>query len=320
MLKFWMSLIKPRAWVAKLLFVALVIGFIVLGYFGHLGPLKEFLDSDDFAFHVGDVRFSAYLLVKAIFLIVLIFWFIGLVSDMLETRIKAIRTIRASNKSLIIKAIQIILYFMAFLSILGVLGINLTALTVFSGAVGIGIGFGLQKIASNFISGIILLFEKSVEEDDLIELNDGTTGFVREIGARFTRIETYQGYEVMIPNEDFITNRVTNWTFTNNRSRIDINVGVAYGTDLALAQRLILEAANENPRCLKEPAACCFLIDFADSSINFTLYFWIENVLDGRAEPRSDVLFSIWRKFKEYNIEIPFPQRDITIRNPEALK
>ncbi|MDF2366361.1 mechanosensitive ion channel domain-containing protein [Sneathiella sp.] len=320
MAKFWTLLFKPRAWVAKLLLLLVIVGFAAFGYLGYLDPIREFLDSDNFAFKIGEIRFSAYLLVKAIIIIILLFWLVGILSEVLENRIKSISRIKSSNKALIIKAIQIVIYFLAFLFVLGVLGIDLTALTVFSGAVGIGIGFGLQKIASNFISGIILLFEKSVEEGDLIELNDGIIGFVRETGARYTRIETFEGHETMVPNEDFITNRVTNWTFSNSRTRVDINIGVAYGTDLDLASKLIVEAAKEHPRCMDTPAPESFLVDFADSSVNFTLYFWIENVTEGRIRPRSDVLFTIWRKFGENKIEIPFPQRDLHLKNPEALK
>ncbi|WP_339713718.1 mechanosensitive ion channel domain-containing protein [uncultured Sneathiella sp.] len=320
MTKFWTSIFKPRAWVAKLLLVLVVAGFIIFGYLGYLQPVREFLDSDNFAFHLGEMRFSVYLLVKAVTIIIVLFWLVGIISEMLENRIKSIKRIRSSNRALIIKAIQIVIYFLAFLFVLGVLGIDLTALTVFSGALGIGIGFGLQKIASNFISGIILLFEKSVEEGDLIELGDGTSGFVRETGARYTRIETFNGHETMVPNEDFITNRVTNWTFSNSRGRVDINVGVAYGTDLDFAARLITEAAQEHPRCMDTPVAECFLVDFADSSVNFTLYFWVEDVAEGRIRPRSEVMFAIWRKFKENDIEIPFPQRDLHIKNSETLK
>ncbi|MEX1036503.1 MAG: mechanosensitive ion channel domain-containing protein [Sneathiella sp.] len=320
MTKFWTSIFKPRAWVAKLLLMLVIGGFVTFGYLGYLQPVREFLDSEKLSFHLGDMRFSVYLLVKAVTIIIVLFWFVGIISEVLENRIKSIKRIRSSNRALIIKALQIAIYFFAFLLLLGVLGIDLTALTVFSGALGIGIGFGLQKIASNFISGIILLFEKSVEEGDLIELGDGTSGFVRETGARYTRIETFNGHETMVPNEDFITNRVTNWTFSNSRGRVDIKVGVAYGTDLDLAARLVVEAAKEHPRCMEKPEAECFLVEFGDSSINLTLYFWVEDVAEGRIRPRSEVMFSIWRKFKENNIEIPFPQRDLHIKNSEAQK
>lgn len=311
---------KPRAWIAKLLLVIVVIVFFSLGYVGYLQPIKAFLDSDELAFHVGDIRFSVFLLVKAGLIIIILFWLVGIISELLEDRIRAINGIKTSNRALIIKAIQFVIYFTAILFTLGVLGIDLTALTVFSGAVGIGIGFGLQKIASNFISGIILLFEKSVEEGDLVGLSDGISGFVRGTGARYTLIETFEGHEVMVPNEDFITNRVTNWTFSNSRARIDLNIGVAYGSDLDKVSELIVEAAREHPRCSEAPAAECYLVDFGDSSVNFTLYFWVDDVVEGRIRPKSDVLFAIWRKFAANNIEIPFPQRDLHIKNPEAFK
>ena len=121
---------------------------------------------------------------------------------------------------------------MAFLFSLDLIGLDIMTFTVFSGAVGIGIGFGLQKVTSNFISGLILLFEKSIEQDDLIELNDGTYGFVQHTGARYTLIETFDGKEIMIPNEDFITNRVINWTYSNSNGRVDIELGVSYNSDL----------------------------------------------------------------------------------------
>jgi small-conductance mechanosensitive channel len=194
------------------------------------------------------------------------------------------------------------------------LGIDLTALAVFSGDLGIGIGFGLQKVTSNFISGIIILFEKTVQNDDLIELNDGTLGFLRNTGSRASLIETYDGKEVMVPNEDLITNRVINYTHSNKKARIKINIGVSYDCDLEKAQKLILEAAKEHPRTTKDPEALCFLEEFADSSVNFILLFWVNDVIEGRYGPRSDVLFSIWNKFKENNIEIPYPQRDIHIK------
>ena len=154
----------------------------------------------------------------------------------------------------------------------------------------------------------------------MVELSDGTVGFVRHTGARYTLVETFENREIMIPNEDFITNRVTNWTFTNSKGRIDINIGVSYGSDLDKVYKLILEAAEENPNCSKDPKPECYLREFGDSSVNFLLYFWVDDIIKGKNRPRSEILFTIWRKFKEHNVEIPFPQRDLHIKNPEALK
>lgn len=314
------KLLKPKEWVAKLLLTIIVVAFLAVGLLGYLNPMISFLDSDTLAFEVGETRISAYLVVKAMIAITLLFWVAGLFSDFSEKKIKTLEKIKASNRALMTKALQIFIYFIAALIALDVLGIDLTALTVLGGAIGIGIGFGLQKITSNFISGLILLFEKSIEEDDLVELEDGTAGFVRHTGARYTLIETFEGRELMIPNEDFITKRVTNWTFSNTKGRIDIDIGVSYGSDLDKASELILDAANEHPRCSKNIPAECFLVGFGDSSVNFTLFFWVDDIIEGRKRPRSDVLFSIWRKLKENNIEIPFPQRDLHIKNSEILK
>lgn len=313
-------LLKPRAWIAKFLLVLFTLAFIVLGYLGYLEPIKSFLDSEDLSFKVGDIRFSVFLVLKVIIAVIVLFWLAGICSEFGEEKLKKLKRIRSSNRALITKAFQVLVYFIAFLIALDLLGLDLTGLTIFSGAVGIGIGIGLQKISSNFISGIIMLFEKAVQEGDLIELSDGTAGFVRRTGARYTLIETFESRDIMVPNEDFITDRVTNWTFSNTLGRIDINIGVSYGSNLDKASELILEAANEHPRCCQNPAAECFLVDFADSSVNFTLYFWVDDIIQGRKRPRSDVLFSIWRKFHENDIEIPFPQRDLNIKNIEALK
>lgn len=124
----------------------------------------------------------------------------------------------------------------------------------------------------------------------------------------------------MIPNEDFITNRVTNWTFSNSKGRVEINIGISYESDIEKAMELILEAAKEHPRCVDDPEPTCYLREFADSSVNFLLFFWVADVTEGRFEPKSDVMRSIWKKFKEHNITIPYPQRDLHIKNPEALK
>jgi len=316
----WAILLKPRAWAAKLLLALLIIIFFSLGFLDYLEPIEKFLDSERLAFHVGHMRLSVYILIKSFFTIIILFWLAGIFTEFGEGRLKNLRKIKSSNRTLIIKAFQVIVYFIVLLIALNILGIDLTGLAIFSGAIGIGIGFGLQKITSNFMSGIILLFEKSVEEGDLVELGDNTAGFVRQTGARYTLIETFEGREIMIPNEDFITNRVTNWTFSNTRGRIDINLGVSYGSDLDLVSQLILDAANEHPRCSQTPQAECFLVDYGESAVGFTLYFWVDNIIEGLKRPRSDVLFSIWAKFKENNIEIPFPQRDVHIKSQETLK
>jgi len=315
MTNFWKKLLKPESGLAKFLLLAFVLFFFSLEFLPFLSPIKNFLAADALSISIGESKFSAYLIIQGVLIIATLLWVTGLLSDIAAKFVKKIPGINSNNRNLITKALQILIYFIAFQIGMNFLGIDLTALAVFSGALGIGIGFGLQKITSNFISGIIILFEKTVQNDDLIELNDGTLGFLRNTGSRASLIETFDGKEVMVPNEDLITNRVINYTHSNKKARIKISIGVSYDCDIKKAQTLILEAAKEHPRTTKTPEALCFLEEFADSSVNFILLFWVNDVIEGRYGPRSDVLFSIWNKFKDNGIEIPYPQRDIHIRD-----
>lgn len=314
------KILKPQAWVSRTILLVFLGGFLWAGYAGYLQPVKTVLDAEDMSLLIGSIRISPYTLVKAIFAIITLFWLAGLFSDFGEKRIRALKQIGVGNRALIAKVFQIGVYFVAFLIGLDALGVELAALTVFGGAVGIGLGFGLQKIASNFVSGLILLFEKSVEEEDLIELENGVSGFVRSVGARYTLIETFEGREIMLPNENFITNSVTNWTYSNTKGRVDIPIGVAYGSDLEEVKNTLLEAATEHPRCSKDPKPEVLLENFGESSVDFMLQFWVDDIIEGRKRPRSEVLFSIARKFAERGIEIPFPQRVLHMVCEDAKK
>tara|TARA_R110002126_G_scaffold291807_1_gene459729 strand:+ start:180406 stop:181428 length:1023 start_codon:yes stop_codon:yes gene_type:complete len=319
MKSFWLHILKPKGTPAKWLVFFTLFAVLAMGTLGYLDVVKQYLDTDQLSFAVGSYKMSAYQTLHSALIVVIVFWVAAIVSDVAEGRLSKVKKIRASNRSLLIKLAHIFIYFVATLIALDIVGIDLTTLTVFSGAVGIGLGFGLQKIASNFISGLILLLEKSVEQDDLVELMDGTVGFVRKSSARYTLLETFDGKEIMIPNEDFITNRVINWTFTNSKGRIEALIGVSYNSDIEKARDLILQAAKEHPRCIEEPMPKCFLRNFGDSSVDFVLHFWVMDVTQGRWEPHSEVLFEIWKKFKEHDIEIPFPQRDLHIRSAQGL-
>jgi len=307
------SLILPKAFLAWVLLILFTSGLLLSASLGYLQPIISFLDADALAFFIGDVRLSVYLIGKALLLTLVLFWSSSIALDFVENRINSIVSISSSNRALFIKAVQFAVYFLLFIFTMNVIGIDLTAFAVLGGAIGIGIGFGLQKITSNYISGIILLVEKTIENGDLVELDDGTFGYIRHNSARFTLIETFNGKEIMVPNEDFITNKVVNWTYSNTKGRVDIPIGVSYKSDIKLAQQLILEAANEHPRCTADPAPECYLREYGDSSVNFLLLFWVDDVTEGRYKPQSEVMFSIWDKFKEHDIAIPFPQRDIHI-------
>lgn len=320
MSNFWLHVVKPKGIYAKWLVLLALAGILWLWTNGQFEIAKEYLDTKELTLTVGDYKISAYTAIKSLLSVIVIFWVTAIISDFSDKRISKIKKMRVANKVLIQKIFQIVIYFFAFLFTLNILGIKLTSLTVLSGAIGIGLGFGLQKIASNFVSGLILLMERSIKPGDLLELEDGTFGYVRKATSRATLIETIDGKEVLVPNEEFIIKQVVNWTLSDPKCRITVNIGVSYGSDIAKAKELMLEAMNNHPRTMKDPAAVCWLDNFGDSSVDFILYFWIENVNDGFRNIRNDVLFDIWNKFKENDIEIPFPQQDIHIRSPEQIK
>ena len=288
---------------------------ILLELFGWLKPVINYLDQHSLA--LGDIEITVYTFIKAILIVSLILWLGKLIRSNTVTRIRKSKSLTRSTKELLIKFFDIILYTLLFLIALNLVGIDLTALALFSGALGVGLGFGLQRIASNFVSGIILIGEKSININDLVEMNDGITGYVRKLGARASVIETFDGKEVMVPNEDFITSRVANLTHSNARGRIEVPVGVAYNTDLRKVHDIILEAANTYEYALKDDdfKPNCYLREYGDSSVNFLLTFWLPDVNTGRWRAQSDLMFKIWDAFKEEGIEIPFPQRDLHIRS-----
>jgi small-conductance mechanosensitive channel len=265
------------------------------------------------AFSFGNVTIHPLLIFKSLLLIGILFWLSGFVVRMADRRLRRVGDMRPSTRTLIVKMLQILLYVFILASGMQLLGINLTALSVFGGALGVGLGFGLQKIASNFISGIILLFEKSIEAGDLIELADGTTGFVRRTNARYTLLETQDGKEVLIPNEEFITQRVISWTHSDKLARALISITVAYDTDFALARSIMVETANAHPKRINAHPTIAVLHACNERGVELHLYFWVADVTDGRMEPRSDILQTILARFAEHRITIPYPQRDIRL-------
>lgn len=302
-----------------LLVMVWVIGAIALvsNHVGQLGQLIELVNA--VGIQLGSIRLTPLAFVKGVVLLVVLSWGASNTVDWSTQYIKRNAPLKSNTKALLSKSVEVLIYFFAFMVALSFLGIDLTAFTVLGGALGVGIGFGLQKTTSNFISGIILLLEKSIETDDLIEMDGGIYGFIRQINARYTLIETFDGKEIMVPNEDFMTHRVTNWTFSNSKGRIEIPVGVSYNADIKKAQALILEAATEHPRTINDPKPECYLTEFGDSSVNFLLYFFVGDVTEGRYQPQSEVMMAIWDKFKANNIEIPFPQRDVHIKTRDSL-
>lgn len=283
---------------------------LILDIFGILNTTISYLDQ--YALKLGTIRISVYLVIKAFIVLLILFWLSNLVLRKSKSYIENSKTIKSSTKGIISKFIDIIVYSIVVIAVLKIFGVDMTTFAVLGGAIGVGIGFGLQKIASNFISGIILLFEKSVEVGDVVELDGGNIyGIIKHFGGRYTLVEGSDGKEIMIPNEDFIIGKVTNWTYSNNRARIEIKVGVAYGSDLEKVKEIMTNCAAEHPRCLKYPEIECFVTDFGEYDIKFVLFFWISDIVQGRAGAKSDVMMNIWKKFEANNISIPMPQREV---------
>lgn len=282
---------------------------LILDVFGILDATIKTLDN--MAFNIGEIKVSAYIIIKAIVTLILVIWLSGLITRKSKSLINS-STIKSSTKGIIGKMIDILVYTGAFIVILKSFGVDMTAFAVIGGAIGVGIGFGLQKIASNFISGIILLLEKSVEVGDMVEVDGGKIyGTVKYFAARYTLVEELDGKEIMIPNEEFIINKVTNWTYSNNRARIEINIRVSYEANLEEVKEIMINCAQKNPRCLNYPEIEWYVTGFGEYDIKITLFMWISDIAEGRMGPRSEVYMEIWKEFKRCNIEIPYPQREV---------
>jgi small-conductance mechanosensitive channel len=284
---------------------------VILSIFGFLEPTIAYLDSVSFT--MGSIRISIYTVAKASLILLIVFWMSGLISRKSKSYIKNNNQIKPNTKGVLNKIIDMVIYFVVFIVLLRVFGVDTTTFAVLGGAIGVGIGLGLQKIASNFIGGIILLFEKSVEIGDLVEINGNIEGTITHFGGRYTLLETFDGKEIMVPNEEFIINKVVNLTYNNNRGRIEIEVRVAYDSDIDKVQETMVNVAKEHPKCLLYPSPEAYITEFGESSINIKMYFWINNVTDGRIRPKSEVMSEILKKFRKNKIIIPFPQRDLNL-------
>lgn len=298
---FWRSVIAITAWTIAALNIT-----------GLLGDTIKILDAASIT--IGTIRLSALGIIKSILTLVVLLWAAIFASDLFERQVRTSKSFTPSIQVLLSKLVKIIAITVALLLALSSLGIDLTAFAVFSGAIGVGIGFGLQKIFSNLISGVILLLDKSIKPGDVIGVND-YFGRVSSLGARYVSVITRDGIEYLIPNEEIITRQVENWSYSSKVVRLRIPVGVHYQADVPKAIELCIEAANETERVLKDPAAVCILKGFGDSSVDLEIRFWINDPMNGRANVTSEILLKVWDKFHQNHIEIPYPQRDIHVRS-----
>jgi len=276
-----------------------------------LGPAVKLLDH--FALTFGRLRISILTVLTGLLTLALLLWGARLLSHLLEKRIRENSTLSPSIQVLFIKLSKITLITAAILVGLRIVGLDLTGFTIFTGAVGVGIGFGLQKIFSNLISGIILLLDKSIKPGDVITVGE-TYGWVNSLGARYTSLIAPDGKEFLIPNEDLITQQVENWSFSNSTVCLIIPVGISYNADVRKAMALCEEAARQTARIIQDPPPRCLLVAFGESSVDLELGAWINDPANGVKNVKSDVLLKIWETFQKEGVEIPFPQRDVHIR------
>lgn len=284
--------------------------YATLYYLGLLDQTAATLES--LSISIGDFTLTALGLLKALVITALLFTLARLVSGTAGTRIRRNEDISPSMRVLTVKFLQIVLYGSAFFLGLKAVGFDLTGLAVLSGAIGVGIGFGLQKVISNLVSGVIILLDKSIKPGDVISIGE-TFGWIQSLTARYVSITTRDGREWLIPNEDLITGQVVNWSHSNDLVRLDIEFGTAYDDDPHRVRLLSVAAAKSVERVLTTPEPVCHVTGFGDSSVNYKLRFWISDPTQGLTNIRGQVFLALWDTFKEANISIPFPQREVKV-------
>ena len=270
-------------------------------------------------FELGTLSISFYDILRFLLLGILVVVLARMVNNYGKGIIKRQKRIDVRTKEILSKIYEVIIFCTVALILLNIMGVNLTTLAVFSGAVGVGLGLGLQSIASNFISGIIILLDNSITIDDYIEINDEQKGFVREFRMRYTVLETYDGKDIVVPNETFISSTFINWSHKDPKQRYRVDFSVAYDTDVRSMVELIKTAVGEHPQVLNgdnvalEERPDCEIDSFGDSGINMFVEFWILGIDDGKNRVGGDLNLIILETLKNNGIEIPFPQREIKI-------
>lgn len=275
--------------------------------------LVEWLDS--IAFHIGKTKLSASMLLNGIFWLIAIILASMWVSRIIEKRVLGFNHLDMNLRIVLVNLSRTLLVVLGVLIALPVVGIDLTVLSVFGGALGVGLGFGLQKIASNYVSGFIILLERSIRIGDRVSI-ENRVGYISQITARYTVLKGADGSEVLVPNDTLIANTVVNQSYSDKAIWLSIPVQVAYGTDLDLALRVLREAADAVSRVQKDPAPAAFVAAFAENGINLELGVWCGDPENGLLGLRSAVNLEIWRRFAQAGIGMPFPQREVRLLNP----
>lgn len=264
--------------------------------------------------HLGETRITVWTLLYFFILLILLYWFAGRLRWWLVNKVLVRTRMERGAQQAVASITRYLILLVGLFIALQTAGINLTTLNVIAGAVGVGIGFGLQNIANNFISGLIILFERPIKVGDRIEVGN-IDGEVKEIGARSTTVLTNDNITIIVPNSSFISENVVNWKHRDAQVRFHIPIGVAYGSDAHAVARLLREVAAENSDVLPEPPPKVWFRGFGDSSLNFELLVWNTSLVDRKGQFISDLNFAVYDKLNQHGIEIPFPQRDLHIRS-----
>jgi len=292
----------------------------LLFIFGLLDDVTGHLNA--VSFEVGNIKITLLAVIRTLLFGILLLW-LGRVSNSTGQRVIRNRTaIDVSTREVIAKLFEIGIFVLMFLLLMNVVGVDLTALAVFGGALGVGLGFGLQQIASNFVSGIIILLDRTITIGDYIELEDGRAGTLRELTMRSATLETFDGKDIMVPNEQFITTTFVNWTHNNQKQRYALHFQVAYDTDLEPMFEIVRDTVNSHPQVISGDhlpigeRADAEIESFGDSGINILVEFWMEGIDDGDNRVGADLLMMIWTALRANDIHIPFPQREIRVLGP----
>ncbi len=273
---------------------------------------------DSMALNFGETRISLWMIAQAVVLLGLTFAITRLLSRQADARLKRSEDISPSMRVLFGKLLQVFLYTAAFFVGLRIIGFDLNGLAFLTGFIGVGLGFGLQKVVSNLVSGLIIVMDKSIKPGDVISLGE-TFGWINSLGARYISVVTRDGKEFLIPNEDLITNQVVNWSHSDSYVRLDIYFGTAYGDDPHLVRKVAVEAAQSVKRVLSYPnTPVCHIVGFGDSSVDYILRFWIEDPTGGLTNIRGNVYLALWDAFKDNGISFPFPQREVRMLEDDA--
>ncbi len=315
------AVVEGENLIAFMRWVVLPLVFLhLVGILPHIIAMLETV-----AINIGNVEVSFYGIGRVLVFGIVLFW-LGRAFRMVgRNLIRNHKNLDVTTKEVFTKVFEVALFCIGFLVLLNIMGINLTALAVFGGALGVGLGLGLQTIASNFISGIIILLDHSLTIGDFVELEDGSKGFVREFRMRYTVLETYDGKDILVPNEKFINSLLTNWTHKDPKQRYRIDFSVAYKTDIRAMCDIIRAAVAEHPQVISgddipfEERPDCEIDSFGDSGVNMFVEFWMYGVDDGKNRVGGDLLLMVFETLREHNIEIPFPQREVRVLNDKEL-